>query len=357
MIFNMEDSAAAASVIRCWWRDLETFGARRTNGGSSEEEEEGGGTGADGDLMVEDPISTLPPSLEGIWSEEEDDTVEVVTLEGKLVISGDYLTKKKKSGPLLPLRGHCCLSGAATEARGLRCLVGVYRRGRLNGRGKAVVVDGEEGDIALEGEFVDGRLEGVAEGRRVETGELVQVGTFKGGRSVGPHWRRTEGGGFLYGTLDGRGSFTGERNAFLYPDLRTALMGRFEGGKMVAALEAEVVSAERDRQTGTLLELRFSPPSSPEREEFSFAPSTLTEIRCPMFRLDPLERKTVLVGTSRLEGAGEGLFAARSIREGETVAFYNGIRVRPGQEAKLKRSLHYEIYVDWSRDKKTQVRF
>ena len=49
-------------------------------------------------------------------------------------------------------------------------------------------------------------------------------------------------------------------------------------------------------------------------------------------------------------GAGDGLFLVSPVRRGSTVAFYNGIRVRPGEVPPF-RSTHYEIYVDFLKNR------
>lgn len=49
---------------------------------------------------------------------------------------------------------------------------------------------------------------------------------------------------------------------------------------------------------------------------------------------------------SEINDAGDGLFATKDLVAGETVAFYNGIRVSPGQTPPFK-STSYEICVDW----------
>ena len=46
--------------------------------------------------------------------------------------------------------------------------------------------------------------------------------------------------GFLYGPLDERGEMSGEAVAFVYPDMRTALAGRFRGNVMKRARATKV---------------------------------------------------------------------------------------------------------------------
>ena len=61
------------------------------------------------------------------------------------------------------------------------------------------------------------------------------------GRPVGPAWIGLFGGGFLHGILDDDGELTGDNAAFIYPDFKNALRGRFVRGKMVAARHVMVI--------------------------------------------------------------------------------------------------------------------
>ena len=46
------------------------------------------------------------------------------------------------------------------------------------------------------------------------------MGVYCRGVAAGPCWQWSEGGGWLTGSVDGEGAFTGDNIAFLYPDLR-----------------------------------------------------------------------------------------------------------------------------------------
>ena len=46
--------------------------------------------------------------------------------------------------------------------------------------------------------------------------------------------------------VDERGELTGDSIAYIYPDYKTALRGRFDAGVLVEAQEAEVTGAEED---------------------------------------------------------------------------------------------------------------
>ena len=79
--------------------------------------------------------------------------------------------------------------------------------------------------------------------------QLLFVGHYRSGRPFGPCWQYREGGGFLYGSPDASGKFTGDQLAFIYPDLSTALVGRFVDGVMDGAQAATILEVRgRQRQ-------------------------------------------------------------------------------------------------------------
>ena len=49
---------------------------------------------------------------------------------------------------------------------------------------------------------------------------------------------------------------------------------------------------------------------------------------------------------SKIEGAGDGLFASRDIPSGIIVSYYNGLRIESDQNYSPDNS-NYQIYVDW----------
>ena len=68
---------------------------------------------------------------------------------------------------------------------------------------------------------------------------------FQGGSPSGLSWFSLEGGGWLVGDLDQDGSYTGEA-AYLYPDLSTAIVGKFDAGKLRVGREARLVGLDCD---------------------------------------------------------------------------------------------------------------
>ena len=79
--------------------------------------------------------------------------------------------------------------------------------------------------------------------------QLLFVGHYRSGRPFGPCWQYREGGGFLYGSPDASGKFTGDQLAFIYPDLSTALVGRFVDGVMDGAQAATILEVRGRKQS------------------------------------------------------------------------------------------------------------
>ncbi len=84
----------------------------------------------------------------------------------------------------------------------------------------------------------------------------------------------------------------------------------------------------------------------PHAPIFKYWPSTRTEVLVPPLFQDPFENKFVWSGPSKMsEGSGDGLFLKIDVKANTTVSFYNGIRVRPEDEAPY-HSTGYQIFVD-----------
>ena len=71
---------------------------------------------------------------------------------------------------------------------------------------------------------------------------LVWLGHYSGGVPTGVCWQAVLGSAWLVGHLDTAGQMTGSDLAFLYPDLRTALVGRFKNGELLSAFHSKVIS-------------------------------------------------------------------------------------------------------------------
>ena len=99
-------------------------------------------------------------------------------------------------------------------------------------------------------------------------------------------------------------------------------MGEYDQGVAVSVSPATVTSVSHDNTC--IMTPAFS---TSDTVTVGHSPSTRTSVgQCPLVR-DPYESVTCEVRTSHVESdcAGEGLFTVRNIKQGEIVAFYNGV--------------------------------
>jgi len=259
-------------------------------------------------------------------------------------------------GPGLRRRGRASIEGANLASRGLVCLRGHCDSvdGSLKGPGQAVLAAGSfwqrspPGRITLHGSFEGGFMEGAVRGLD-ERGGLAFAGAFARGLPTGFCWLahgNDEGHGWLHGEVDASGRFSGPAIAYVYPDLTTALLGDFEEECMVSARAAKIESASVS--AAGILQLHIVNKESGEknRPPFSRCPSDNDVVRCDWLLADPYESVTVVCAPSRINGAGDGLFAAKDLPAGRVIAYYNGVRVEPGQKYSAN-NCDYQIYVDW----------
>ncbi len=349
-------SGRVGDVVTKWLKEVEKFGFLYTAGEAEDEVQDDCGLQDQGKpslptFRVCDPFCLREIGDRDrlkILSEEGEDLSKndsIANLKGQYAvhvtlneIDGEFvLTGKWRKGRR---EGRGSVSGPGLERNyGVRDVVGNYRRGKLQGQAKVFFPDG----AGLSGFFAGGCLTGPAHGIDPD-GNLTFTGNFAHGYPVGHFWKMLPGDGCLYGRLDSLGKFTGADVAYIYPDKETSLKGEFDDGQLVRAIEQTIVGTSQPRPT-EVLQLTFSTPD--DGPVFQHWPSNLEDISCPPLLEDPYERKHVTVRDSLMPGAGDGLFAATNIVAGAAVAFYNGIRVRPGETPPF-RSRSYEICVDWN---------
>merc|ERR1711962_1715451 len=170
-------------------------------------------------------------------------------------------------------------------------------------------------------------------------GELVWVGHYTGGRPSGVCWTSIRGGAWLVGRQTLAGDNSGPEFAYIYPDMKTALVGEWKHGVMVTARPAVI--------SGSYIEEGIMVPTYTyigEREYHNWV-STNVSMPGPQHLRDPLEMDTVRVECSGV-GLGDGLYAARDLCAGELVAFYNGIRLGADERSPYFNS-DYAIMVEW----------
>ena len=80
--------------------------------------------------------------------------------------------------------------------------------------------------------------------------------------------------------------------------------------------------------------------------EYSYWPSSSSQIFWPRHLSDPLEQQLITVRKSNIAAGGEGAFAKTDIPAGAVVAFYNGIRMTKEEKSPYEDT-GYSIYVEF----------
>ena len=110
----------------------------------------------------------------------------------------------------------------------------------------------------------------------------------------------------------------GDNIVFIYPDMETILVGRFEKGEMVAAKESKIV---KERCNKGIKEIRIATPNvgrptlkyqRPDRLRLGDQPRVM----------DPYTKKNIYIGDGKMD---DGVFAKRNIVKGELVMYYSGL--------------------------------
>nr|XP_019586375.1 PREDICTED: histone-lysine N-methyltransferase SETD7 isoform X4 [Rhinolophus sinicus] len=177
--------------------------------------------------------------------------------------SDDEMVEEAVEGHLdddgLP-HGFCTVTYSSTDR-----FEGNFVHGEKNGRGKFFFFDGstlegyyvddalqgqgvytyEDGGV-LQGSYVDGELNGPAQEYDTD-GRLIFKGQYKDNIRHGVCWIYFPDGGSLVGEVNEDGEMTGEKIAYVYPDERTALYGKFIDGEMIEGKLATLVSTDEGR--------------------------------------------------------------------------------------------------------------
>lgn len=154
-------------------------------------------------------------------------------------------------------------------------------------------------------------------------GNLWQVALYKNGKMHGHFWRGCLGGGYITGVSDDN-DITGDNIAYIFPNLKDGILGKFENGKFLSGIEVELSNVEI--HNGMAIGSFTSIPTA----------SNLLRDRSTCYRiaLNPLvpdthEHARVEARLSNTPDSGEGLFAKTEFKEDDLVSILNGIRVSP----------------------------
>ena len=197
-----------------------------------------------------------------------------------------------------------------------------------------------------------------------------------GHRELGVLWRRSgtnECDGWLYGrwkitnetksiSLSDEWEFSGgsapeESNedgkyqlAYIYQDMRTAIVGKFFKGKLLEG-ESRIVVGYRCEEG--ILTLEFS-KSKHNRERLEYEESTATFITSNPKLMDPYERSSIYIKETTISGMrfSDGLFAKRVLPHFALVAVYAGTRLNKQEHDKIfsPKNITDEMYEDMQKN-------
>ena len=129
----------------------------------------------------------------------------------------------------------------------------------------------------------------------------------------------------MVGEVDRAGELTGDKIAFIYPDFRTAIRGQYELGVLVTGHLCQVLSSAQT-EAGVIIPV-FGDTIDPDLAYHHDPASHVTISKWPLVR-DPWEDSMVEVRQSKMEQAGEGLFAKTDLPAKTIIALFAGVKLK-----------------------------
>jgi len=253
--------------------------------------------------------------------------------EPNIVYESEENIRCRPSAPQTCSWGDCSASpGTGNMTLDDRSVMGGHwEEGVLEGYGNVTYED----QSVLKGHFHHGCLHGLIT-LQEEDGALLVGWYHLGQLANGPIWLLYPSGeGALYAYLEdspglsrlSRAVLTGDNVAWVYPDFRTGLVGQFVAGTMLSARVAEIVEIGEENGIPTLKTTQINDKVN----RFVFDPSTDTHISSTPLVRDPYEEKMLLVQTSRIPGAGVGVFTIQPVKKNSIIGYFNGIHRHRGE--------------------------
>lgn len=149
-------------------------------------------------------------------------------------------------------------------------LIGRLRLGKLHGVTRMFGYLANDAKSFCGGEFLD--KAGVP---------LSFVGNMEDGIPSGRAWKGLVGGAWVHGTVNKAGDFSGEDIAYVYPDFKTAMVGKFKDGVMIEGQNADVIGMHCSRHNGE------------DDIDIDMRSIQISEPRGPFFHYDPPTRNSL----------------------------------------------------------------
>ncbi len=170
------------------------------------------------------------------------------------------------------------------------------------------------------------------------------------GMRNGVSWEFKAGGGAVVGTVDLSGELTGDEIMYIYPDMHTIILGKFEDGVLVTGHESRLDKVSTD-DYGLATPVPMQPRVTKVPFVYEVSNKThITRTEGSRHLRDPYEAQYIEVRMSHLPSAGRGVFLKRPAKAGTIVGFYNGVRMS-NFESKIRRAdrtSSYRMDNDWA---------
>ncbi len=171
---------------------------------------------------------------------------------------------------------------------------------------------------------------------------LKEIAVYSRGYKVGLCYEFKDGGGLVFGDND----LTGANVGYIYPDMKTMIVGDFEKGQLKQGREAVLLGVQFS--ANGLLKPVYELKG---QAVFRYSKANQTFIGLDPLLRDPLEEKLVYVAESSIANAGRGVFCKANVSRGTVVAFYNGVKLTD-LESKVKledRRSGFRMDNDWAK--------
>ena len=180
---------------------------------------------------------------------------------------------------------------------------------------------------------------------------MVQKGTrflgyYKNGKASGTFWVGMMGGS-PYALLHGKirksdSTISGNEISYIYPDMKTAFLGKFEEQVMIDTKHCDVLLLKCNALNIPEI-VQFSKKDEILPSFYYEPPSNISFGAGPVGIRDPYEEAMVELRMSNIPGSGDGVFIKKNATKGMVVSLYNGFVFDKEQQQIYQHNCAYNI--------------
>ena len=127
----------------------------------------------------------------------------------------------------------------------------------------------------------------------------------------------------------------GDEIIYLYSDLKTALIGKFQNGQMVEAKPSRVI---RERCHRGIKEVLVAEPKA-KSPTLTYHPPNQVQLGNQPKVTDPFDQTQIYIQNTIY---GEGVFAKKKIHKGDIIAYYSGLLWNDAEQPLFTQNKTYE---------------